>query len=75
MSVIDPNTMLFVVYYNWGKPPHMLRVCTDVTLSGLKDQLDQINCQLNHKDTRSVDGVNYRRPSTDSTNIYVLKKS
>ncbi|AES95398.1 hypothetical protein MTR_5g025030 [Medicago truncatula] len=39
---------------------------TDVTISRLKDQLDQINRQLNHKDTRRVDDVEYRHPSTDS---------
>jgi len=31
-----------------------------------KDQLNQINRQLNHKDTRRVDGVEYRCSSTDS---------
>jgi len=37
----------------------------DGTLSGLKDQLDQINHKLNHRDTRRVDGVEYARPSSD----------
>ena len=32
-------------------------------MSRLKDQLDLINCRLNHKDTRRVDNVEYRRPS------------
>jgi len=40
---------------------------TDVTLSGLKGELDQINHQLNHIDTRRADGVEYKRPLTDST--------
>jgi len=31
----------------------------------LKDQLDQISRQLNHRDTRRVDCVDYRRPSSD----------
>ncbi|AES75768.1 hypothetical protein MTR_6g059370 [Medicago truncatula] len=49
-----------------GTPPHVFRTLTDVTLSGLKDQLDQINRQLNHRDTRRVDDLEYRCPSTDS---------
>ena len=65
----DPNTKLAAVYYNGGKPPHLFMIRNDVTLSGLKDQLDQINCQLNHRDTRRVDGVDYWRPSTDSARI------
>jgi len=67
--VIDPNTKLVAVYYNKGKTPHLFRIRIDVTLFGLKDQLDQINCQLNHRDTRRVDGVDYWRPSTDSARI------
>jgi len=38
----------------------------DVTLSGSKDELDQINRQLNHRDTRRVIGVDYRSPLSDS---------
>ena len=43
------------------------RIRTGVTLSGWKGQLDQINCQLNYRDTRRVVGVEYQRPLTDST--------
>jgi len=32
----DPNTKLAAVYYNEEKPPHLHRICTDVSLSGLK---------------------------------------
>jgi len=64
--VFDPNTKLTIVYYNGGKPPHLFRIRTDHTLSGLKGQLDQINRQLNYRDTQRVDGVEYWRPSTDS---------
>jgi len=46
-SIIDPNTKLAAVYYNGGKPPHLFKIRTDITLSWLKDQLDQINRQLN----------------------------
>jgi len=63
----DPNTKLATVYYNDGKPPHLFRIRNDVTLSGLKDQLDQIKCQLNNKDARRVVGVEYRCPLFDST--------
>jgi len=42
-SVIDTNIKLIAVFYNGGKPPYLFGVHTDVTLSGLKDQLDQIN--------------------------------
>ncbi|AES90849.1 cytochrome b6/F complex subunit VIII [Medicago truncatula] len=61
----DPNTKLAAVYYNGGTPPHLFRIRDNVTLSGLKDDLDQINRQLNHKDTRRVDGVQYRCPLSD----------
>ena len=36
----DPNTKLAAVYYNGGTPPHPFRIRDDVTLSGLKDELD-----------------------------------
>jgi len=56
----DPNTKLAAVYYNSGTPPHLFRIHNDVTLFGLKDELDQINRQLNHRDTRRVVSVEYR---------------
>ena len=55
----DPNNKLTAVYYNDGTPPHLFRIHNDVTLSGLKDELDQINRQLNHRDTRRVVDVEY----------------
>jgi hypothetical protein len=66
ISVIDPNTKLVAIYYNGEKPPHLFKIHTDVTFFGSKDQLDQINRQLNHKDTMRVDCNEYRRPSTNS---------
>jgi hypothetical protein len=66
-SIFDLNTSLAAVYYNGGKPPHLFRIPNDVILSGLKSQLNQINLELNYRNTRRVDGVEYRRPSTDST--------
>ena len=62
----DPNTKLAAVYYNGGKPTHLFRIRNDVTLFGLKDKLDQINHQLNHRDTRRVVGAEYRCPLSDS---------
>lgn len=62
-SVTDLNTKLAEIYYNRGKPLHLVRVQIDVTFSRLKDQLNLIN----HKDTRWVDDVEYLRPSTNST--------
>jgi len=63
----DSNTKLAAVYYNGGTPPHLFRIRNDVTLSGMKDELDQINRQLNHRDTRRVVGVEYRCPLSGST--------
>jgi len=62
----DPYTKLATVYYNGGTPPHLFRIHNDVTLSGLKDVLSQINRQLNHRDTRRVVEVEYRGPLSDS---------
>jgi len=64
--VFYPNTKLAAVYYNRRKPPHLFRIRADVTLSGLNGQMDQINLQLNYRDTWRVVGVEYQRPSTDS---------
>ncbi|KEH44344.1 hypothetical protein MTR_1g112390 [Medicago truncatula] len=44
----------------------MFRIRNDVTLTGLKDDLDQINRQLNHRDTRRVVCVEYRCQLSDS---------
>jgi hypothetical protein len=62
----DPNTKLAAVYYNGRKPPLLFRIRKDVTISELKDQLDQVNRQLNHRDKRRVIGVEYRCPLSDS---------
>jgi len=62
----DLNTKLTAVYYNDETPPHLFRIRNDVTLSGLKDELDQINHQLNHRDTRREVGVEYRCPLSNS---------
>jgi hypothetical protein len=66
-SRFNSNTKLAAVYYNGKKPPHLFKIRTDVILSGLKSQLNEINLELNRRDTQRVDGVEYRRPSTDSS--------
>jgi len=58
-ACFDPNTNLVAVYYNGGTLPHLFRIPNDVTLSGLKDELDQINRQLNHRDMRRVVSFEY----------------
>jgi len=55
-SIINPNTKLVCSLLQRGKF-NLVRVRNDVTLFGLKDQLDQINRRLNHRDTRRVDNV------------------
>jgi len=64
----DPNTKLAAVYYNSGTPPRLFMIRNDATLSlsGLKGELDQINRQLNSRDTRRVVDVEYRCPFSDS---------
>jgi len=49
--VFNSNTKLAAIYYNGRKPPHLFRIRTDVTPSGLKGQLNEINLKLNHRDT------------------------
>ncbi|MCI43039.1 hypothetical protein A2U01_0064276 [Trifolium medium] len=46
------NTHLAVVYFNKGNP-NLFRIDVDVTLSDLKQQLDQLIGRLNgHRDTK-----------------------
>lgn len=52
------------MYFNEEKS-NLLRIHVDVTLSDLKDQLDQVNGRLNYRETRRVDNVEYLHPSTD----------
>jgi hypothetical protein len=49
----EKNTHLVVVYYNKGKPT-LFQIYMDVTLCGLKHQLDQLNGRLNKGDARRV---------------------
>jgi len=63
---VDPNTMLAEVCFNGGMHNKLFKVRVNVTSKDLKDQLDQINQQLNHRNTRRVENVGYQRPSIDS---------
>ena len=58
------NTKQAIIYYNKGNV-NLFRVRVDVTLSCLKDQLNQIYCCLNHGETRRVDNVKNHRLSID----------
>jgi len=63
--LVDSNIKLATIYYNGGKL-NPFKVRLDVTLSELKGRSNQINRQLNHKDTRMVNDVEYRCSSTNS---------
>jgi hypothetical protein len=54
--LVDLNTKLATIYYNTGKL-NLFRVCVDVMLLDLKDQLYEINHQINQRDTRMVETV------------------
>ena len=51
--LVDLNTKLVAIYYNVGKP-NLFRVQVNVTMLDLKDQLDQINRELNQRDIRRM---------------------
>jgi len=68
------NTKLAVVNYNGGTPPHLFRIRNYITLLGLQDELDQINRQLNNRDTRMVVGVKYRCPLSDSAGSLLFSR-
>jgi len=51
--------------FNGGEPQRLKVQCLDVTLRGLKDQLNEFNQGVNPKDTRRVEYVRYKRPTLD----------
>ena len=63
---VYPITMLVEVCFNGGKPNKLYRVQVNVTLKDLKDQLNQINRRLNHRDSKRVEDVEYQCLSIDS---------
>jgi hypothetical protein len=57
------NTHLAAVYFN-KETPNLFRIHIHVTLSELKQQLDELNGRLTgHRDNRRVATIEYRRPS------------
>jgi len=59
------NFNLIVVYYHKGKS-NLIKINVDVTLSNLKDQLNQMNGCLNYGDTRMVASFEYHCQSIGS---------
>nr|ABN07950.1 hypothetical protein MtrDRAFT_AC152185g2v2 [Medicago truncatula] len=53
-----------------GREPQRWKVqCLDVTLRGLKDQLNEFNQGVNPRDTRRVEYVRYKRPMLDEGRV------
>jgi len=50
---IGASTNLATTYYNKGKL-NLFMVCLDVTLSDLKDQMDQTNGRLIHRNSKRM---------------------
>lgn len=63
--LVDLNMKLAAIYYKVENPICSRSVFIDVTLSGFTDQPDEMNNFLNHKNTRRLDNVEHRLPSTD----------
>jgi len=55
--------------FNGGEPQRLKVRCLDVTLRGLKDQLNEFNQGVNPGDTRRVENVWYKRPTLDERRI------
>ncbi|AES90969.1 hypothetical protein MTR_4g101770 [Medicago truncatula] len=62
---VDVSTKLFEEYYNKGKP-NLFMVQVDVMFFGFKDQLDQIDGRISHRDTKRMNIVEYRLPLVDT---------
>ncbi|RHN54644.1 hypothetical protein MtrunA17_Chr5g0409131 [Medicago truncatula] len=52
------NILSAQVHFN-GENPHLFKVRVDVTLTDLKDQLNEINQGLNLEDTMRVDDLQH----------------
>jgi len=55
--------------FNGGEPQRLKVRCLDVTLRGLKDQLNEFNQGVNPRDTRRVKYVRYKRQTLDERRI------
>ncbi|AES73795.1 40S ribosomal S10-like protein, putative [Medicago truncatula] len=58
---MDPRLFKTQVRFNGGNR-HLFKVRVYITLKDLKDQLNEINQELNPRDTRRVDDHQYARP-------------
>jgi len=58
---MDPHLFTAQVRFNDGTR-HSFKVRVDITLKDLKDQLNDINQELNPEDTRTVEDLQYARP-------------
>jgi len=58
---MDPHLFKAQVRFNGGTH-HWFKVRVDITLKDLKDQLNEINQELNPGDTRRVEDLQYARP-------------
>ena len=55
--------------FNGGESQRLEVQCLDVTLRGLKDQLNEFNQGVNPRDTRRVEYVRYKCPTLDEGRI------
>ena len=55
--------------FNSGEPQRLKVWCLDVTLRGLKDQLNEFNQGVNPRYTRRVEYVRYKRPTFDEGRV------
>ena len=55
--------------FNGGEPQRLKVRCLGVTLRGLKDQLNEFNQGVNHRDTRRVKYVRCKRPTLDEGRV------
>jgi hypothetical protein len=58
------------IHFNGGNPQLFKVGYNNVTLKGLKDQLNEINQGLNLGDTRRVENIWYQRPTLDEGKIW-----
>jgi len=66
MSARGDRETMTMIMSSWQGKLNLFNVWVDVTLKDLKDQLDQINQRLNHRDTRRMEDVGHQRPSIKS---------
>jgi len=55
--------------FNGGEPQRLKVRCLNVTLRGLKDQLNEFNQAVNPRDTKMVEYVRYKRPTLDEGRV------